>query len=299
MDLPSKISSGPERIGRHIVIETQERSCERHGPYTAKKWAMDPPPKAQPNKPLPAFLKPFWGQCPTCDKEMQAEADQRDELIRSGKSVRERAMHSRLEMAGIPARYRDCSIWNWEHGQDKRRSVWGTVRDYAGQFELALETGRSLVFTGPPGTGKTHLAVGLLRHVIEKGGTGLYVTVAGAIMRLKSTFKDRGHGVETEKQVFEHLCSVDLLAIDEIGRTAGTPYELSQFFAVLSQRHGENRPTVLCTNMPPSELREFIGPALADRLREGGGSNVLVFDWESQRSSKVIKFHPKRDTTQD
>jgi len=253
----------------HVAIGSETRSCQDHGDYVATRWEL------QPTSPI---APPFWSKCPTCDSEVQRALD-----ARGGAAEKQRAAAMRLQAAGIPQRYLDSTIWNWVHPMDQQEHVWHWARTYCTHFQTALQSGRSGVLLGGTGTGKTHLAIGILRHVIEKGGTGLYVTVMGMLGRIKDTYN--AHANETEQKVIDELASVDLLVIDEVGRQLDTNYESAQFFRVLDMRYRSCKPTILVSNLNKAKLTEFLGEAMVDRLREGGGA-LLVFDWASQRSAR-------------
>lgn len=272
---------------QHVAIAREPRACPTHGDYEAVQWDLQPKPEGYPNLPgradIASFLKPFWSSCPLCDKASQAEVDAKDAEILGGMTARQQMLMARLRAAGIPARYYESTIWNWQHGMDQQRRVWHVTRDYAQSFELALQTGRNLVFYGAPGTGKTHLAIGLCKHVMEKGGTGLYTTVMGLLSRIKNTYhKDAD---EKESEAIAAFTAVDLLVVDEVGRALDTGYTEAQFFAILNDRYNNLRPVLLVSNLNRSQLETFLGAALTDRIREAGGA-FLVFDWASQRSHK-------------
>ena len=269
---------------RHTIVAREPRQCQHHGTFEAKLWAMTPPVKMIAGKGAPKFCDPFWSNCPTCDGEWQQEADARDAEVRGGMTAKQRMAAARVAAAGIPPRFASSTLWTWQHGMDQQRRVWDWARDYAHAFEDAIASGRSGVFCGAPGTGKTHLAIGVLRHVLERGGTGIYTTVMDMLGRIKATFHERAH--ETEQQVMDALTSCDLIVIDEVGRSLDTNYELAQFFRVLDRRYQNLRPTILVTNLPKSKLLEFVGDAVVDRLRENGGA-MLMFDWASQRATKA------------
>lgn len=253
---------------QHVVIATQQRTCEQHGVYDAHLLELQPPSPITPA---------FWSHCPACNAEIQAEHN-----VRAGteRERRQRILAERLAEAGIPPRYRDCTVWNWQHGMDQQRRVWQWARDYCAVIHQSIEKGRSAALTGAPGTGKTHLAIGVLRHVLEKGGTGCYTTVMGLLSRVKDTYNRDAK--ETEKHAIARFVDVDLLVVDEVGRQLDTNYEHAQFFRVLDQRYGMCKPTILVGNLSREKLGAFLGDAVIDRLREGGGA-LLVFDWASQR----------------
>lgn len=256
----------------HHAIAAEARECNKHGPYESLLWELRPTSPAAP---------PFWSQCPVCDAEIAAEQATWREVVDA-----KAAFQNRLKEAGVPERYLDCTVWNWQHGIQGQRRAWDWARDYCDHFELALVQGRSAMFCGTPGTGKTHLAIGVLRHIIEKGGTGLYTTVMGMLGRIKNTYHREAK--ETEQKVVKELSSVDLLVLDEVGKQLDTNYEAAQFFRLLDIRYGHQKPTLLVGNLTVEQMRAFLGEAVLDRLREGGGK-LLKFDWASQRDGRKRK----------
>ena len=270
----------------HHCTATEARTCDLHGTYSAQLLELVRKPNGYPKAGpagLHSFLAPFWTKCPNCDGEIQRETDARDAEIRGGMSAAKAMAAARNREAGIPARYDGATLWNWDHGPDQQRRVWNWAREYAGSLDVVLQTGRCGVFSGAPGTGKTHLAVGLLKHVMEKGGTGRYLTVMDLLGTIKDTFGNAAK--ETETQAVAKLVAFDLLVIDEVGKSLDSTYELAQFFRVLDRRYSEVKPTLLVTNLNRDKFIAFVGEAVVDRLKEAGGS-LLVFDWSSQRSTK-------------
>lgn len=267
----------------HIASQTDSRACDQHGPFEAVLWRLDPMPTPKFGQKLPQYLEPFWSKCPACDAAMQAEADAIDAAIRGGGTAKELAMMRRQEASNIPVRYLQCTVWNWQSPLPQQKPIAEWAREYCTSFDIVLETGRCGVFTGAPGSGKTHLAVGLLRHVLEKGGGAYYTTVMDLLGRVKATFGRNAE--ETEAKVMAHVNGVDLLVVDEVGRQIDSNYEQAQFFRVLDSRYRGMKPTILVSNLPKPELVKYLGAAVVDRLAEAGGK-LFLFDWMSQRDPK-------------
>jgi DNA replication protein DnaC len=259
---------------RHQVTAQREATCEKHGAFTQQQWSMVPPSKHKAK-----LFDPFWSKCPKCDAEIQHEQNQAAERRCSA----ERMKQLRNEAANIPSRFHDATLWNWQHLMDKQRICWDWAVEYAKHFDVALHSGRSGVFVGTHGTGKSSLAIGVLHHVLEKGGTGHYDTVVDALARIKATFRE-GSG-DSEERVVGALCRVDLLVLDELGRSFDTPWERTTFFRILDRRYANQKPTLLVSNLSKDELGEFLGAGVVDRIMQSGGK-VLVFDWESQRGKR-------------
>lgn len=272
---------------QHVSIGKESRSCQHHGAYEATLWDLQPKPAGYPHLPgraaIADFLKPFWSSCPKCDSEAQAGVDAKEREIMNGETEAVRRAQARIAAAGIPARFLEATLWNWQHGMDRQKAIWSWAREYAGQFDLALSSGRSAVFFGATGTGKTHLAIGLLKHILEKGGTGRYCTVMTMLGRIKASYAQDSK--ESEAQAIAAFTGVDMLVVDEVGRALETGYTEAQFFNVLNTRYGELRPVLLVSNLNKQKLSDYLGDAVFDRMREAGGG-MHVFDWASQRSAK-------------
>ena len=151
-----------------VVVKTEHRICDTHGGYDAQLWALDPMP-ANPRR--YSYLQPFWSSCPTCDAKLQMEADDAEAQALGGLSASQRIASLRCKEAEIPARFTECSLDTFVAGVQKQRQVLQATKDYASAFEGVLADGRCLVLSGTPGSGKTHLAVAVLRSVMAKGAT--------------------------------------------------------------------------------------------------------------------------------
>lgn len=273
---------------QHVEIAREERTCPKHGAYQSIQWDLQPKPSGYPGLPgmgaVASFLQPFWSACPTCDQEVQREVDAKDDAIRSGRTEAQKLLAMKLAEAGIPARYHDCSVFTWQHPMDMQKREWAWARDYISGFDIAMQTGRSGAICGAPGTGKTSLAIGILRHVLNRGGTGRYVTVMKLLEAIKASYRKDADLTEAEAKA--QFTSVDLLVIDEVGRELENGYSTAQFFSVLDDRYGNLRPTLLVSNLSRPKLVAFLGDAVTDRIREAGGS-IRSFEWASQRNRSV------------
>lgn len=272
-------STVPDR--GHTVTASEERVCDEHGPYTSDRWELNNPPEA-----MPAILRGFWSQCPTCDRMGQAEVERRTAEIRNRKANQDALRREMFRASGIPERFLDKDVWRYQRGMPKQNEAWEAVKSYCMRIEDVIQNGRCLVLFGASGTGKTHLACGVVRHVIEKGGTALYITIQDAVGRIRSTYSKKGDS--TEDEVLAEFQRVDVLAIDEIGRQSDSAHERETFFRILNRRYQDLRPTVLVSNLERKALHEFLGQAMCDRLLEAGG-RFLNFDWASQRNRKASK----------
>lgn len=186
-----------------------------------------------------------------------------------------------LGRSAIPKRFIEKTLANFNAKTDAQLKALASVTRYAESWRANAKVGVNLILTGNPGTGKTHLAVGVAQHIMAEGGTAMYTRVIEVVRAVKETY---GHNGRTERQVINSFREPDLLILDEVGRQYGSDTERMVMFDVINARYEDCKPTILIANLQANQLAEYIDPAALDRLREGGG-RMVVFDWESQRSN--------------
>jgi len=239
----------------------RQNSCIAHGIFTSHNLFAN-----------------VWSKCPVCSSEQKKAdiaAQLRQEVIKRGAEWRRK-----LCMAAIPERFAGRTLDTYRADNDGQKRALSFCRTYVAQFDEVLKTGRSAIFCGKPGTGKTHMANGIAIEIMKTGKLALFITAQRAIRRIKDSWaKD---SVESESDVIRLLVSPDLLILDEIGVQFGTEFERNLLFDVLNERYEKRLPCLLLSNFSADEIRPILGDRIFDRLREDGGK-CIVFDWESGR----------------
>lgn len=201
------------------------------------------------------------------------------------KCVAERRSSELLRRAGIPVRFAERTLENFVATTSAQENALRVAKEYADDFPAALWAGRCLVLTGKPGTGKTHLAIGIAHAAIGQGSSAVFVTVSEAIRTFRASW--RKDAERSEDKVLEDFSKPDLLILDEVGVQYGTEAEQLVLFEIINRRYMDMRPMILISNLPlqgEKTIQSYLGERAFDRLREGGG-RVVVFDWESHRKS--------------
>ena len=117
-----------------------------------------------------------------------------------------------------------------------------------------------IALCGRTGTGKTHLASSIYYHLKAEGIEPVY-------MRASTFFTIfRGATGVSEVKMIRQLGRVSCLILDEIGRSALTPFEANKLQEVLDARARNGYPSILITNLQIDKLKDVLGSALASRI---------------------------------
>src|SRR5262245_11323771 len=154
----------------------------------------------------------------------------------------------------------------------------------AAELPQWVQAGSGLVWYGPCGTGKDHLASALL--YIAAGRHGLSASwVCG--MELFGRFRDNIDQQRTEQAEIERLSRPDILCLSDPVPPVGdaSAWNLTLLYRVLDRRAHLLRPTWATVNAAsPAELEAKLSEPVWDRLKHG--AELLPFFWPSYRVSR-------------
>lgn len=250
-----------------IGHETRMAECPEHGAFESRGIL------------LPVGERRVWTQCPACES-MRVEREAAESRAEA-EHARQRRVEEKLARSGIPLRFRGKTLDSFLAQTDAQRHALAVARRFAERFDEHCENGTTAVFSGSPGTGKSHLAIAIAQAVMSRT-TVLYAGALDIIRMVRATW-GRGSGA-SEREVLDMLGGVGLLVMDEVGVQYGTDNEKILLFDVINRRYQEMMPTLVLTNLDAPGLREYLGDRAFDRLREAG--IWVPFAWESFRGRK-------------
>jgi DNA replication protein DnaC len=180
----------------------------------------------------------------------------------------------RLDNTLIPQRYVGATLENYfilpnmDGSLDEAKLI---AEKFVASFP-DIDTG--LLFEGPAGVGKTHLAVAVLRELVTRHGvTGRFVDYRDLLGSIQNSYNPVAE--TSEMEILRPVLQADILLLDELGTRRPTAWVRDTVTQVLNDRYRRHKVTLITTNYGDTDhgegvatLEDRIGPYARSRLYE-------------------------------
>ncbi len=202
--------------------------------------------------------------------------------------------------ARIPPRYAASTLDTYDYADGNLSAAFLVAHRFATGYPVETH-GRGIMFTGPPGLGKTHLAVSILKYVItHRGATGFYWEHKELLDKIRSFYDKPVAGAEDS--LLRTLIACDLLVLDDLGDMTPSDWSWDTTSYILNSRYNENRSTIITTNLPNevhfqaregeetsqraevrrAMRRETLGDRIGERMRSRLQEMCVVVEMQGQ-----------------
>jgi DNA replication protein DnaC len=194
--------------------------------------------------------------CPECEgtgwKPIEIDGIRRVERCRCQEAkITERLM----TQAAIPPRYDDCNFENFYTRENPSLSLAkvqaeGFVKEYRPNVGPGSEPSQvGLLFVGPTGVGKTHLAVAVLRGLMSlKGVECLFYDFRGLLKEIQDGWNPVSQ--TSELRVLQPVLDVEVLLLDEMAAANPTDWVKDTLAYIINSRYSNKKVTLITTTIP-------------------------------------------------
>jgi DNA replication protein DnaC len=139
--------------------------------------------------------------------------------------------------------------------------------------------GKGILFTGSIGVGKTHLAVGVLRRLVqERGVRGLFCDYRELLKSIQNSYNTQVQ--TTELELLKPVFAAEVLVLDDLGAQKPNEWVWDTVALILNSRYNDKLTTIITTNYPDlpagggsmteterAAREQTLGDRIGDRMR--------------------------------
>jgi DNA replication protein DnaC len=180
------------------------------------------------------------------------------------------------QKANIPRNYSKASFDNFDASDPASREfLQGAVvqiKAFANDYPLTDKPG--LLIVGPAGTGKTHLAVAVLRQLLARGHEGIFFDYINLLDRIRSSW-DQASGA-SDREVYRIALETEILLLDDLGSHRYNDWVQDLMTSIVTHRCNHKLPLIATTNLPDHNITpELNKTTLEDRIGERARSRLF------------------------
>ena len=207
--------------------------------------------------------------------------DEETNVARPCRCRAQRIAHSRSRRLRreIPEKYRDVAFDRNpvpEILESLPSTYSGRFRRFCREIERKLDAGEGMWFIGPPGTGKTTLAMLISVHAMRARRAVAIYTAPQLMDHLMAARKsDRS---DDFMDLSQRLQQVDLLHLEDLAAQPPNEWVHQTFYSVINDRYQEGRSVIFTADVAaPPQLADFLGQRTYSRLMEMCGDPIPLF----------------------
>lgn len=191
----------------------------------------------------------------------------------------------KLQRCGVPKSMLDCSLDTFQATNALQKRTLAECRSYVADFRFAPPQENGLLIVGSGfGIGKTHLAIGVMRALVESGLSRrpMFLFVPAFLEAIRRSYDEPE--ATPNRTLLDRAKRADLLVLDDLGAERTTEWVQEQLTIILNARWSDGLATVVTTNAGFNEIKEAIGGRAYSRLWGCMGRRVLLQGKDRRRN---------------
>ena len=161
------------------------------------------------------------------------------------------------------------------------------IKEYASNVVENLNQGLGLIIKGPVGTGKTTVAIAIMKEAVKYKKSPYFISMISLLDKLMS-FRDQEERYEFEQRIQNcPLLVLDDLGGEYIGKNKEESWMLKRIMSIIAERHQRSKSIIITTNLPIKELAERYDQRAIDRIRST--NQIITLLGESLRKEEWRK----------
>ena len=183
-----------------------------------------------------------------------------------------------LTIMGVPKKMHDLCIEDFDtYDEEDLLTVRNFISEYLDNISDKFENNQGLFMYGSNGVGKTFLASMIVIEAYRCRYSARRVTFSEYISRYTSMW---GAKTPEEKELLEDVFynsykAVEFLVLEEVGKELDTKLGAPVLEDLLRYREDNSLVTVICANLPPSEIKDRYGASVSSLLK-GNMTPILI-----------------------